>query len=49
LYTFTTRPISIEIQSALRVQEFGVAAAYGVLLMLLSATAFVAWGRGEAH
>ena len=48
LYTFTTRPISIEIASALRVQEFGIAAAYGVLLMLLSATAFLIWGRGEA-
>ena len=48
LYTYTTRPISIEIMSALRVQEFGVAAAYGVLLMLISAAAFVFWGRGEA-
>ncbi|MDA8021091.1 MAG: iron ABC transporter permease [Thermoanaerobaculia bacterium] len=47
LYTFSTRPISIEINSALRVQEFGVAAAYGVLLMVLSALAFLAWGRGE--
>ena len=48
LYTFTTRPISIEIASALRVQEFGIAAAYGVLLMLISAVAFLIWGRGEA-
>lgn len=48
LYTFETRPISIEIQSALRVQEFGVAAAYGVLLMILSAVAFIIWGRGES-
>ena len=48
LYTFETRPISIEIQSALRVQEFGVAAAYGVLLMVLSGGAFLIWGRGEA-
>ncbi|MEM6793235.1 MAG: iron ABC transporter permease [Acidobacteriota bacterium] len=48
LYTFTTRPISIEIASALRVQEFGIAAAYGVLLMILSATVFVVWGRGES-
>ena len=47
LYTFNTRPISIEIMSALRVQEFGVAAAYGVLLMVLSALAFLAWGRGD--
>lgn len=47
LYTYTTRPISIEIMSALRVQEFGVAAAYGVLLMVLSASVFLVWGRGE--
>jgi iron(III) transport system permease protein len=47
LYTFETRPISIEIQSSLRVQEFGVAAVYGVLLMVISAAAFLVWGRGE--
>lgn len=47
LYTYTTRPISIEIQSMLRDQDFGVAAAYGVLLMLLSAAAFLLWGRGD--
>jgi iron(III) transport system permease protein len=45
LYTFTTRPIAIEILSSLRMQETGVAAAYGVLLSLLSAAAFLAWGR----
>ena len=45
LYTYTTRPISIEILSALRLQEIGVAAAYGVLLTALSASAFLAWGR----
>ncbi len=49
LYTYETRPLSIEIQSALRVQEFGVAAVYGVLLMLISAAAFLAWGRGEVR
>ena len=49
LYTYTTRPISIEIASSLRVQEFGIAAAYGVLLMMFSATAFLIWGRGEAE
>ena len=32
LYTFETRPISIEILSSLRTQETGVGAAYGVLL-----------------
>jgi iron(III) transport system permease protein len=48
LYTFETRPISIEILSNLRLQETGVAAAYGVLLMVASATAFVLWSRKEA-
>ena len=45
LYTYSTRPISIEILSSLRLQEIGVAAAYGVLLTALSAAAFLAWGR----
>lgn len=45
LYTYDTRPISIEILSSLRLQETGVAAAYGVLLMVLSASIFLAWGR----
>lgn len=45
LYTFETRPISIEILSSLRLQETGVAAAYGVLLAALSAVVFFAWGR----
>jgi iron(III) transport system permease protein len=49
LYTYETRPIAIEIQSSLRVQEFGVAAVYGVLLMVISALAFLLWGRGEAR
>jgi iron(III) transport system permease protein len=44
LYTFETRPIAIEILSSLRLQETGVAAAYGVLLMALSTAAFLAWG-----
>jgi iron(III) transport system permease protein len=47
LYTFDTRPISIEILSSLRLQETGVAAVYGVLLMLVSGTAFVIWGRDQ--
>lgn len=46
LYTYDTRPISIEILSSLRLQEIGVAAAYGVLLTILSAGAFLVWGRG---
>ena len=45
LYTFDTRPISIEILSSLRLQDTGVAAAYGVLLMVVSAAAFLLWGR----
>ena len=43
-----SRPIAIEIQSSLRVQEFGVAAVYGVLLMVLSAGAFLARSGEEA-
>jgi iron(III) transport system permease protein len=37
LYTYDNRPISIEIMSSLRVSELGVAAAFGVILMLVSA------------
>ena len=48
LYTFETRPISIEILSSLRLQETGLAAAYGIVLMLASAAAFLLWGRREA-
>lgn len=48
LYTYTTRPISIEILSSLRLQDLGVAAAYGVLLMVASAVAFLAFGEGTA-
>ncbi|MEP6993093.1 MAG: iron ABC transporter permease [Acidobacteriota bacterium] len=46
LYTYDTRPIAIEILSELRMQEVGVAAAYGVLLTVLSTLAFLIWGRG---
>jgi len=49
LYTFETRPISIEILSSLRLQETGVAAAYGVLLATLSAVAFFASGRRRSE
>jgi iron(III) transport system permease protein len=41
LYTHRTRPISIEILSQLRAFDFGAAAAYAVLLMVLMAAAFV--------
>jgi iron(III) transport system permease protein len=37
LYTYETRPIAIEILSSLRLSETGVAAAFGVILMLVSA------------
>jgi len=37
LYTYETRPVSIEILSSLRLSETGVAAAFGVVLMLVSA------------
>jgi len=47
LYTYETRPISMEILSSLRLQELGLAAVYGVLLMAVSTAAFVLWGRGE--
>ena len=47
LYTYSTRPISIEILSSLRLQELGVAGVYGVLLMIAGGAAFVLWGRRE--
>jgi iron(III) transport system permease protein len=40
LYTYDTRPISLEILSSLRQSDVGVAAAYGVVLMVLSAAVF---------
>jgi iron(III) transport system permease protein len=49
LYTFDTRPISIEMLSNLRLQDLGMASAYGVLLMVASAAAFLLWGQGEAR
>lgn len=49
LYTYDTRPISIEILSFLRLQDLGMAAVYGVLLMTASAAAFLLWGQGEAR
>jgi iron(III) transport system permease protein len=39
LYTFDTRPISIEILGALRQFDIGIAAAYGVVLMAVSGAA----------
>ncbi len=49
LYTYDTRPISLEILSSLRNSDVGVAAAYGVVLMLVSAAVFAAGAeRGNA-
>jgi iron(III) transport system permease protein len=42
LYTYDTRPISMEILSSLRQSDVGVAAAYGVVLMAVSAAVFAA-------
>ncbi len=41
LYTHRTRPISIEILSQLRAYDFGTAAVYGLLLVVLMAAVFV--------
>lgn len=49
LYTYDTRPISMEIVSSLRLQNLGMAAVYGVLLMSASTAAFLLWGRGTAR
>jgi iron(III) transport system permease protein len=49
LYTYDTRPISLEILSSLRQSDVGVAAAYGVVLMLVSAAVFaIGADRGGA-
>ncbi len=45
LYTYDTRPIAIEILASLRLQDLGMAAVYGVLLMIASAAAFLVWGQ----
>ncbi len=49
LYTYDTRPISLEILGSLRQGDVGVAAAYGVLLMMASAAVFALGARGEAR
>ena len=41
LYTYDTRPVSLEILGAIRQGELGVAAAFGVVLTLLSTGAFL--------
>ncbi len=44
LYTLDNRPISMAIDAILRRDELGLAAVYGVLLMVASTLAFLAWG-----
>jgi iron(III) transport system permease protein len=47
LYTYDTRPVSLEILGSLRQSDVGVAAAYGVVLMCISALV-LRLGRAEA-
>jgi iron(III) transport system permease protein len=47
LYTYDTRPISIEILGSLRQADVGQAAAFGVVLMLLSAGVFFLAGENR--
>jgi iron(III) transport system permease protein len=49
LYTYDTRPVSLEILGAIRSGELGVAAAYGVLLTVLSTIAFLLAERGRSR
>jgi iron(III) transport system permease protein len=49
LYTYDTRPISLEILSSLRQADVGVAAAYGVVLMLVSAVVFAVGSGGQGR
>jgi iron(III) transport system permease protein len=49
LYTYDTRPISLEILSSLRQADVGVAAAYGVVLMLVSAAVFALGSGGQGR
>jgi iron(III) transport system permease protein len=49
LYTYETRPISLEILASLRQGEVGVAAANGVFLMLASALVFALGARREVR
>jgi iron(III) transport system permease protein len=48
LYTFETRPIAMEILAALRVNDLGIAAAFGVVLMAVSALALGVSARAGA-
>ncbi len=48
LYTYGTRPIAIEILASLRLSDVGVAAAFGVVLMVVSAVALGVGARAGA-
>ena len=48
LYTYDTRPIAIEILASLRLADVGVAAAFGVVLMAVSAVALGVGARAGA-
>jgi iron(III) transport system permease protein len=47
LYSYNSRPISMEILASLRQADVGQAAAFGVVLMLLSAMVFFLAGEGR--
>ena len=47
LYTYDTRPISMEVLGSLRQADVGQAAAFGVVLMALSAAVFFVAGEGR--
>jgi iron(III) transport system permease protein len=49
LYTYDTRPIAIEILSNVQLQDLGMGAVYGVLLMAGSAAAFLLWSPAEGR
>jgi iron(III) transport system permease protein len=49
LYTYDTRPISIEILANVQLQDLGMGAVYGVLLMAGSAAAFFLWSPAEGR
>jgi iron(III) transport system permease protein len=49
LYTYDTRPVSLEILGAVRQGEIGVAAAYGVVIAVISAAAFLLAERGAGR
>jgi iron(III) transport system permease protein len=49
LYTYDTRPIAIEILANVQLQDLGMGAVYGVLLMAGSAAAFLLWSPAEGR